>query len=123
MQTTLTVGNSRKVTGSPVDIAGNPSKATLSAQAFTSSDPTIFTVAADPSVPGGAIITSVGAGTATLTETATALEPDGTTTEQIQGVATVVVSAVPPPPPPVAASIAFAFGDEFPTTAPPPKAP
>lgn len=121
MQTTLTVGNSRQVSGGPVNISGDPSKATLSSQTFTSSDSTVFTVTPDPAVPGGAIITSVGAGTATLTETALATEPDGTTTETIQGVATVVVSVAPPPPPPVAASIVFTFGDEFPTTPPAPK--
>lgn len=120
MQTTLTVGNSRKVTGSPVDISGGTSKATLANQVFTSSDPTIFTAIPDPAVPGGAIIVSVGAGTATFTESALATEPDGTTTETIQGVMTVIVTAVPPPPPPVAASIVFTVGDEFPSNPPAP---
>jgi len=110
MQFTMLSNQFVSVVGSPVDISGNPSKATLSAVAFTSSDSTIFTVAPDPSVPGGAIIKGVGAGTATLTETAIATEPDGTTTEKIQGVATIVLTAAPPPPPPVAASIVFTFG-------------
>lgn len=110
MQQSLVVGQSVTAIVSPVDANGNPSKAVLSGQAYTSSDPTVFTVALDPNVPGGAIITSVGAGTATLTGTATATEPDGKTAEQIQGVATIVVTPVPPPPPPPAASLVFTFG-------------
>jgi hypothetical protein len=110
------------VIGKPVtallDANGNPisSGATLSNQVYTSSDPTLGTVAPDPAVPGGAIITGVpltpGAPSVTFTllETATATEPDGTTTEKIQGVATIVLTSAPPPPPPVAASIAFTFG-------------
>lgn len=101
------------VIGTPVLADGvTPSKATLSNQVFTSSDPTIGTVTPDPS---GAIITAVanpapGSSVSfTLTETATATEPDGTTTEQIQGVATIVLSAPSAPPPP-AAAIVFTFG-------------
>lgn len=99
------------VTGSPVLADGlTPSAAVLSSVLYTSSDPSIFTVIPDPNVPNGAIITGVSAGTATLTETATATEPDGTTTESIQGVATIVLTVAPPPPPPPAASIVFTFG-------------
>jgi hypothetical protein len=110
MQFTLIAGQIVSVIGSPVDIAGNPSKAVLSNQVYTSSDPSIFTVAADPGTPGGAIITALAGGTATLLETALATEPDGTTTENIQGVATIIVTPTTPPPPPVAAAIAFTFG-------------
>lgn len=109
MTQTLLNNQSVMVIGTPVDANGNASPAKLSAQTYTSSDPTVFTVAADPNTPGGAIIVAVGAGSATLTEVATATEPDGTTTEQIQGVATIVVTAVVTPPPP-AASIVFTFG-------------
>lgn len=99
------------VIGSPVIADGvTPSKASLSDTAYLSSDLTVFTVADDPDVPGGAIITAVGPGSSTLTEIATATEPDGTTKEQIQGVATIVVNAAPPPPPPPAASIVLTFG-------------
>lgn len=99
------------VIGSPVIADGQtPSAAVLSAVLYTSSDPAIFIVTPDPAVPNGAIITGVAAGTATLTETATATEPDGTTTESIQGVATIVLTVAPPPPPPPAASIVFTFG-------------
>lgn len=99
------------VIGSPVLADGlTPSAAVLSAFIYTSSDPTVFTVTPDPNVAGGAIITGVSAGTATLTETATATEPDGTTTESVQGVATIVLTSAPPPPPPPAASIVFTFG-------------
>jgi hypothetical protein len=110
------------VIGSPVtaqlDANGNPiaSKATLSSPAYTSSDPTIFSVTApDPAAPLGAILTAVAtppAGTtvsATLTEIATATEPDGTTTEKIQGVATIVIAAPAVVPPP-AAALVFTFG-------------
>ena len=87
-----------------------PSTATLSNVTFTSSDTTVFTVATDPANPNGCLITAVAVGTATLTATATATEPDGVTTEQIQGVATGVITSAPPPPPPVAASLVFTFG-------------
>lgn len=102
------------VIGSPVIADGvTPSKATLTNTTYTSSDPTVFTVAVDPNTPNGAIVTGVAAGTATLTETATATEPDGTTTEQVQGVATIVLTATIPPTPP-AASLVFTFGTPTP---------
>ena len=107
---TLLIAQILSVIGSPEDVNDNPSKATLTAPVYTSSDLTIFTVAPDPTTLNGAIITAVGAGSATLTETATATEPDGTTTEQIQGVDTIVVSAVPPPPPPPAVKLVFTYG-------------
>lgn len=111
MTFSLLAGQSVSVVGSPVIADGvTPSKATLSNQTYASLDETVFTIAPDPAVPGGAIITAVADGSTTLTETALATEPDGTTTEQIQGVATIVVNAVPPPPPPPAASIVFTFG-------------
>ncbi len=115
MQFSMLASQKVTVIGNPitaqVDANGNsiPSAAKLSNVVYTSSDPTIFTVAADPNVPNGAVITGVGPGTATLTETATATEPDGTTTEQIQGVATIVLTQLPPPIPP-AASLEFTFG-------------
>lgn len=115
MQFTMLASQQVSVVGSPViaqtDANGNPipSNASLSNVNYTSSDPTVFTVAADPSTPNGAIITGVGPGTATLTETATATEADGTTTEQIQGVATIVITAVTPPVSP-AAALVFTFG-------------
>ena len=112
MQATNAAGNPAKVTviGSPVDANGNPSGAKLSSVSYTSSDPTVFTVAPDPTVPNGAVITAVAPGSATLTESATATEPDGTTTETIQGVATIILTAAPPPPPPPAAGLVFTFG-------------
>jgi hypothetical protein len=102
--------------GSPVQADGTtPSEATLSAAAYTSSDPTIFTVAPDPKTPNGAIITAVAAPaagltvSATLQETAIATEADGTTTETISGVATIVIAAPAPATPP-AAALVFTFG-------------
>lgn len=112
MQATLVLGKSPiSVIGSPVLSDGvTPSLATLSSTSYVSSDPTVFTVATDPSTTNGAIITAVGVGSATLTETATATEPDGTTTETIQGVATITVNSAPPPPPLPAAGLVFTFG-------------
>jgi len=118
MQATNAAGKPATVSviGSPVtsqvDANGNPipSQATLSGTSYASSDPAVFTVAVDPSTPNRAIITAVAPGTATLTEVAMATEPDGKTTEQIQGVATIVLTAAPPPPPPPAASLVFTFG-------------
>ena len=118
MQFTLQVGQSVNVIGSPVDINGSPSTAVLSGTSYSALDSTVFTVVPDPNTPNGAIITAIGAGSTTLTETATATEPDGVTTETVQGVATIVVTAVPPPPPPVAASLVFTFGTPFVPAAP-----
>ena len=129
MQSTLIAGQTESVIGVPYNglTPPTPSPATLSSAVYTSSDPTVFTVAVDPSTPNGAILTAVGSAlsvtvqsvSATLTETALATEPDGTTTETIQGVATITVTAAPPPPPPVAASLVFMFGTPVtPTPAP-----
>ena len=123
MQSTFVVGQSEQVIGSPVTAAGDPSKATLFGVAYSSSDPTIFTVAPDPAVPNGAIMSGLAAGTATLTETAIATEPDGTTTEKITGVATIIITAAPPPPPAPAAALVFTFGNPFPTPPAPPAVP
>ncbi len=115
MQFTMLASQKVSVLGSPVtaqvDPSGNAvaSTATLSNVQYSSSDPAIFTVSPDPAVPNGAIVTGVAAGTATLTETATATEPDGVTTEQIQGVATIILTSLPVPVP-VAAAIEFTFG-------------
>ena len=115
MTFTMLANQSVSAIGSPVlaqlDANGNPipSKATLSNAVYASSDETVFTVAADPNVTNGAIVTGVAAGSATLTEKATATEPDGTTTEVITGSATIVLTAVAPPPPPPAAALVFTF--------------
>jgi len=95
------------VLGVPVDDSGNDSGASLSLYNFTSSDPTVFTVAPDPATPGGAIITFVGDGTANLTETAMATEADGTTTESVTGVATITLTSGAAG---VTVGIAFQFG-------------
>ena len=101
------------VIGSPVKADGTPSRAALSGVSYSSSDSSVFTVAPDPNVPNGAIITAVAVppegttASATLTETATATEPDGTTTEVVTGTATIILS-VPPAAP--AAALVFTFG-------------
>ncbi len=92
---------------SPVDASGNASNATLSLDNFVSSDPTVLTVAPDPTDPNGAIITFVGDGVATLTATATATEADGVTTEQITGTATVTLTSSGSA---VAAGLSFTWG-------------
>ena len=94
---------------SPVQADGTtPSLAVLSAQTYTSSDPTVLTAVQDPTNPSAVIITGLGvAGSAIVTATATATEPDGTTTEVISGAVTVIL-AVPPPAP--AAALIFTFG-------------
>jgi hypothetical protein len=92
---------------SPVKADATPSLATLSGISFTSSDPTVFSVASDPATPNGGIVTAVANGTAILTSTATATEPDGTTTEVITGAVTVVIATPPPAP---AAALVFTFG-------------
>ena len=109
MTFTMLPTQSVSVIGNPVDANNNPSLATLSVISYSSSDSTVFTVSADPNTTNGAIITGVGPGTATLTETATATEPGGIITEQIQGTATIVLTSTTPPVG-VAASLAFTFG-------------
>ena len=107
------VASTVTVIGSPVKADGTASLAKLTNPVYTSSDASVFTVAPDPNVPNGAVITAVAnpaAGTtasATLTETATATEPDGTTTETVIGTVTIVLS-VPPAAP--AAALTFTFG-------------
>jgi hypothetical protein len=106
-------GQTVSVVATPLTAAGQPSLATLSLLSFTSSDPTLFTVALDPTTPNGAILTAVGpgvSGSATLTAEATATEPDGVTTEQISGTDTETYVGGVTPPPPVAASLGFTYG-------------
>ena len=101
------------VLGAPVEADGSPSLARLSSTSYTSSAPTVFSVAADPNVPNGAVITAVAnpatgtTASAVLTETATATEPDGTTTETITGTATIIPSAGVSGP---AAALVLTFG-------------
>ena len=84
------------------------SKATLSSLQFVSSDPAVLTAVPDPTTPNSVLITGLGnAGSANVTVTATATEPDGVTTETITGVVTVILSVVPAAP---AAALTFAFG-------------
>lgn len=101
------------VIGSPVKADGSPSRATLSSVSYSSSDTSVFTVAPDPNLINGAIITAVAnpaegtTASATLTETGTATEPDGTTTETVTGTVSIILS-VPPAAP--AAALVFTFG-------------
>jgi len=92
---------------SPLDARGNPSQATLTLDNFVSDDLTVLTISPDPSNTNGAIITFVGDGTASITATATATEPDGVTTEQIQGVGNITLTSNAAG---VATSLAFTYG-------------
>ena len=104
---------------SPVLADGTtPSQATLSAQVYTSSDSTILTAVQDPTNPNAVIVTGLGlAGTAIVTATATATEPDGVTTEVITGAVTVILAGAAPS---VAAALVFAFGTPTTPVAPVP---
>lgn len=92
------------VVGVPVDANGDDSGASLSLANFTSSDPTVLTVAPDPNTPNGAIISFVADGTATLSESAT---PSDGPTVTVQGsvVITLTSTAVG-----VTVAISFVFG-------------
>lgn len=93
----------------------NPAQGTLSNAVFTSSNPLIFTVAADPTNPLGAIVTGVAPGTANLLVTALATEPDAST-HQVSDSAQIVLTAVAPP----VAGFIFTFGTPTPQGTPPP---
>lgn len=95
------------VLGFGIDKDGNKTPATLSGTSYSSSDNTVFSVAPDPNVSGGAIITFIADGTATLTETATAIEVDGTTTEQVTGTVTITLTSTAAG---VTVGISFSFG-------------
>lgn len=113
MTFTMLPGQSVPAVVSPVIADGvTPSRATLSNVTFTSSDTTVLTVAPDPSNPNGVIVTGLGnAGSAIVTGTALATEPDGVTTETIMGVVTVILATPPPAP---AAALVFVFGTPTP---------
>jgi len=81
---------------SPLKADGTPSLAVLSNDTFTSSDPTVFTVAADPSTPNGFLITLVNVTStvpvqATHTYTALGTEASGAT-ETISGSDLIVIT-------------------------------
>lgn len=111
MTSQLAPGQQVPASVSPVKADGSPSTAVLSAVTFSTSDSTIATVAADPANPNGCLIASVAVGSAVISSSATATEPDGTTTETIVGSLTIIV-AVPPPAP--AAALVFTVGAPVP---------
>jgi hypothetical protein len=91
-------GSPSSVSGTvaPVTATDTPSQAVLSDLAFTSSDPTVFTVAADPSTPDGFIVTVVNTTAtspvqATHSYSALATNADGTT-ETVTGSDLIVVT-------------------------------
>ena len=125
MLVSLVPGQVAKAVISPT-AQGNPSQATLSAIQFDCSDNTVVTVAPDPAVPNGCIITGVGTGTATaatISATCIATEPDGVTKEQITGSDTVSCSLVIPPPPPPAKADGLVFTLTSSGAPPPPPVP
>src|SRR5262249_26089933 len=87
-----------------VDAAGNPAKAVLTDVAFSSSDPSIFTVAADPANPMGGVLSGAAVGSAVLSGVATATEVDGVV-HQVGGTANITLTPDNPP----AASLVFTF--------------
>ncbi len=107
MQNLTFIGQTVSVIGAPFIAPGEPSKASLSGASYSSSDTAVFTVSPDPATPSGAIITATGSGTATLSESALATEPDGKTTETISGTDTITVTVAAPP---VATMIEFTYG-------------
>ena len=109
MTFSMLANQSVPVIGSPVKADGSPSSATLSGVSYASSDPTVFSVAADPNTPNGAIVTGVAAGTAILSESATATESDGVTQESITGSATIILTGGTQTD--VAAALVFSFGN------------
>lgn len=99
MNVTMLPTDTKRSTVSPVKADGTPSTAKLSSISFTSSDPTLATVAPDSANPATAVITGQGkSGSVIITANATGTEPDGTTTEPLTGALTVSL-AVPPPAP------------------------
>ncbi len=115
MNVSLAPGQSVPFTVSPVIANGSPSNATLSKVSFTTDDAAVATVAADPSTPNGGILTATAAAviaaTTNLHATATATEPDGKTTEQIQGIIQVVIAQPVVAP---ATALVFTFGTPTP---------
>lgn len=90
MTLTENVAQNVSVLAQAADANGNPNGATLSNLNYTSSDSTIFTVAADPNTPGGVLITGVAAGKATLT--ATGVASDNGAGASVSGSLDVVIS-------------------------------
>jgi len=119
MNLSITANESVKLTVAAAKADKTASQAKLSNITFTSSDPTIFTIAPDPAVPNGAILIALKAGTATNTYKATATETDNVTVETISGVDTIVVAAAPMP----AVALVATYGTPFITAPPPPPPP
>lgn len=116
MTSTLAPGQSAPFRIKPIKGDLSPSLASLSNPSFQSSDPAVFTVAIDPANPNdGGILTALSTAppnaNAVLTGSATATEPDGTTTEQINGVVQIIVATPAPAP---AAALVFEFGTPTP---------
>jgi hypothetical protein len=113
----LIVGQTVPVTSlTPVDAGLKPTSAIVNSATYTSSDPTIATVAPDPANPLGAIVTAVAAGSAQLTVSAQITEPDGTKST-VPGSATIVVAGKPDP------TVAVVINFGTPVTPPPPPPP
>lgn len=111
----LVVGQTVQVTGLvTVDLNSKPTNGVVKSDSFTTSDPTIFTIAPDPTNPLGQILTAVAPGSATLGTLASGTESDGTTPfTNVPGSATIVVAGKPNP----TVGVLINFGT--PTDAPP----
>lgn len=86
------------------DAAGTKSLATLSHFSLVNPNTHVLTLATDPANPAGVIITAVNPGKTTIQIIAQATEPDGVTTESVQGTIPVTVTA------PVATGLMFTIG-------------
>lgn len=80
-----------------VDAGGAAAQATLSDVTYTSSDSSIVSLAPNPDSASGVLMSSIGVGTATVSSSAVATEPDGFS-HIVTGSETVVVEAAPAPP-------------------------
>lgn len=101
-----------EVTVSPVDANGNTlSQTTINSATYTSSDPTVFTLAADPNSTIGAVLTMVGPGTATITCSAICSDAGGDQNYPVSGSDTITVAAAVQPTP-LAAGLVFSYAPQ-----------
>jgi hypothetical protein len=103
-----------EVTVQAVDANGNPispSQTTINSATYTSSDPTVFTLAADPNSAIGALLTMVGPGTATITCSAICSDAGGDQNYPVSGSDTITVAAAVQPAP-MAAGLVFSYAPQ-----------
>lgn len=112
MATITLNGSQSKVSGQLVPLAADSSVQPITAiqagsEAYSSTDETVCTVAADTSAEGAFVVTRVGTAGGSATVGYKALNANGDT---ISGSDDFVFEAVPPPPPPLATSLTATYG-------------